>query len=129
MGSRRPMGLKSSERALRSTENSPQVLPYKGSLCPPAPEIVPRWPGGARPQGGRRGPPLWTPTRPASLDSYQGRGPPSGAVSEAELIRAPCKEDVLVIQGSDAGRIGASRGRIGASTGRRCDKKLIDKKS
>ena len=43
-----------------------------------------------------------------------GRGPPSGPISEAELIRAPSKEDLLVIQGSYAGRFEGEWELLGA---------------
>ena len=43
-GSRRPkIGRNSSERTLRTTENSPPSASLEGSLVPRPPEIVPRW--------------------------------------------------------------------------------------
>ena len=94
MGSRRPkMGLNSSERTLRNTENAPKSFLIKGPFVNTASEIVPL--GGPRPMIRATAPlsplvslPLLA--SPGALRAIQCAGPPSGLSSTGTSDKEPC---------------------------------------
>ena len=101
---------------LYKTQKTPSSSSLQGSLCPPAPEIVPRWPSpGARSRRSLRGRPLPTQRRLTLTRGHRPLGPPRGLLGTGNSDKELCKEDVRDVRGDFRTSVRNSYGQNQAS--------------